>query len=69
MNSKAMGISAGGRERLLAAVEHAVRREFERELSNGTQHWEKAVLERKIKDEVKKRMERVASPQSLWNAL
>jgi hypothetical protein len=51
------------------AIEQEVLRDFDRELADATQHWEKIALEKKIKDEIKKRMERVASPQSLWGAL
>ena len=62
------GISAGGRERLRVAIDKQVRIEFEQELAATTEYWARADLEKKITDEVKRRMKEIASPQSLWGA-
>ncbi len=63
-----LGISAGGRERLLEAIAKQVRLEFQQELASTTEHWARLCLEKKIADEVKRRTKDVASPQSLWGA-
>jgi hypothetical protein len=67
VKSNLLGISAGGEKRLRVAMEEQVRREFQRELSEAADHWAKVAVEEKIEMEVKERMKRVASPQSLWN--
>ena len=61
----ASGISAGGAWRLRKAIEAEVRREFEKELAaaNFSQRW---MIQRKICQEVKRRMRGAASPHSLY---
>lgn len=66
MNSRSSGFSEGGKERLHAAIEEQVRREFEQELSEATEYWANVAVEKEIEKEVEKRMKQVASPQSLW---
>ena len=55
----------GGAWRLRKAIEAEVRREFEKELAaaNFSQRW---MIQRKIRQEVKRRMRGVASPHSLY---
>jgi hypothetical protein len=60
--------SAGGEQRLNDAIREQVRREFAEELATTTEYWAHAALEKKIEDEVKRRMKEVSSPQSLWSA-
>jgi hypothetical protein len=62
------GISAGGRERLRDAIDKQVRIEFEQELAATTEYWARADIEKKITDEIERRMKEIASPQSLWGA-
>jgi hypothetical protein len=59
------GISVGGNLRLWKAIEAEVRREFEKELAaaNFSQRW---MIQRKIREEVKRRMRGAASPHSLY---
>jgi hypothetical protein len=59
---------AGGEQRLNDAIREQVRREFAQELAATTEYWAHAALEKKIEDEVKRRMKKVSSPQSLWTA-
>jgi hypothetical protein len=61
-------IGAGGEQRLHDAIRDQVRLEFAKELATATEYWAHAALEKKIEDEVKRRMKEVSSPQSLWNA-
>jgi|RhiMethySRZTD1v2_1073278.scaffolds.fasta_scaffold986152_1 hypothetical protein len=63
-----MKIAEGGEHRLRKAIEAQVRREFEKELAAETDHWRKAELEERIAKEVKARLNRVSSPDSLWSA-
>lgn len=63
-----LGISAGGRERLRQAIDKQVRLDFQQELAATTEHWARADLEKKITDEVERRLKEIASPQSLWGA-
>ena len=67
MNSNS-GISEGGLERLRYAIVKQVRLDFEPELAAATEHWMRAAVEKKIEDEIDRRMKEVASPQSLWDA-
>lgn len=67
MNSNS-GISEGGRERLRDAIDKQVRLDFQHELAATTEFWARAAIEKKIADEVKRRMKEDASPQSLWGA-
>lgn len=60
------GISEGGRERLRDAIDKQVRLDFQQELAATAEYWARAVVEKKIADEVERRMKEVASPQSLW---
>ena len=62
----ALGIRADGEQRLRKAVEDQVRREHEAELAAATEHWQRIAIEDKIAQEVRARMKRFASPQSLW---
>jgi hypothetical protein len=66
MTSGSSGIAVGGRERLQTAIEEQVQREFQQELAAAQGHWERAAIKRKMAEEVKKRMNEVSSPQSLW---
>jgi hypothetical protein len=67
MNAK-LGISEGGRERLREAIDKQVRLDFQHELVATTELWARAAVEKRIAEEVKRRMKEVASPQSLWGA-
>ena len=62
------GISEGGHERLRDAIDKQVRLDFQQELAATTEHWARAAVEKKITDEIERRMKEVASPQSLWGA-
>jgi hypothetical protein len=62
------GIVADGAMRLRAAIEDEVKREYEPELAKAAGHWDKAKIELKIAKEVKKRLNRLASPYSLWSS-
>ena len=62
------GISAGGSDRLRAAIDKQVRIEFAQELAATTEYWARAAIEKKITDEVERRMKEIASSQSLWGA-
>jgi hypothetical protein len=62
------GISEGGRERLRDAIDKQVRLDFQQELAATTEYWARAAVEKKIADEIERRMKDVASPQSLWGA-
>lgn len=57
--------STGGEERLRPAIAQEVEREFAAELSAATDYWQRAAVEKKIRHEVKERMKRVPSSQSL----
>jgi len=59
------GISAGGHLRLWKAIDAEVRREFEKELA-AANFWQRRIIQRKIRQEVKRRMRGVASPHSLY---
>jgi hypothetical protein len=68
MTSGSSDIAMGGRERLQTAIEEQVQREFEKELGAAQGHWERAAIKKKMAEEVKRRMDEVSSPQSLWGA-
>jgi hypothetical protein len=62
------GFIADGERRLRDATYAPVRREFAAELAAATEYWAHAAVEKKIDEEVKRRMKDLASPQSLWGA-
>jgi hypothetical protein len=62
------GFSPGGERRLREALREQVRAEFAAELAAAIEHWAHDAVEKKIEDEVTRRMKQVASPQSLWGA-
>ena len=66
MKKDQMGIATGGERRLRKAVEVEVRREYEAEFSAASEHWQKVAIEEKIEREIKGRIKKLASPQSLW---
>ena len=66
--SNSSGFSVDGERRLRDALREQVRAEFAAELAATTEHWAHAAVEKKIEDEVTRRMKQVASPQSLWGA-
>jgi hypothetical protein len=66
--STSSGFSAGGEQRFRDALREQVRGEFAAELAATTEHWAHATVEKKIEDEITRRMKQVASPQSLWSA-
>ena len=61
-------IAEGGEQRLLTAIEAEVRRKFEKELAAEADHWRKLEIEERISKEIKARMNRASSPDSLWSA-
>ena len=65
--SNSSRISADGERRLKDAISEQVRREFAAELAAATEHWAQAAVEKKIEDEVERRMKEVASSHSLWS--
>jgi len=60
------GISACAPLRLHAAIEKEVRKEFAEQLASTTGYWERINLESQIAAEIKRRLNAVSSPQSLW---
>lgn len=66
--SGSSGLSADGERSLNKAIYEQVRREFAAELASTSEYWAHDAIEKKIEDEVKRRMKEVASPQSLWGA-
>ena len=62
-----LGIALGGEGRLRAAIKAEVRQEHQAELAAATGYWQRVAIEEKIQREIKERMERVASPDSLWS--
>ena len=69
IENQSLGIAEGGEDRLREAIEQQLRREHEEALSATTDYWQKVAIEKKIEDEVEKRMKQVASPYSLWSSL
>lgn len=57
------GFVADGQLRLYAAISEQVQREFKQELADPNRYW---TTREKVREEIKKRMNEVASPQSLW---
>ena len=57
--------SVGGAWHLWKAIDAEVRREFEQELATAS-FWQRRMIQRKIRLEVKRRMRGVASPHSLY---
>jgi hypothetical protein len=60
------GISACAPLRLHSAIEKEVRKEFAQKLASTTGYWERINLESQIIAEIKRRLNAVSSPQSLW---
>lgn len=60
------GITACAPRRLHSAIEKEVRKEFAQQLAATTGYWERIKLETEIAAEMKRRIEAVSSPQSLW---
>ena len=50
------------------ALSEQVSREFAEELATTTEYWARAAVEKKIEDEVGRRLQQVASSHSLWGA-
>jgi hypothetical protein len=63
-----VGFTADGAKRLLKAIEVEVRRDNEKELASAPNSLAKQTIKEKIKKEVKRRMESVASPRSLYSS-
>ena len=68
MKEKLFGIATGGERRLRKAIEAQVRRGHQAELAAATNPSQKSAIERKIQQEIKEEMKRVASPYSLWSS-
>ena len=64
--SETIRIAVGGEERLREAIYEQVQREFVDELAATTEYWARAAVEKRIELEVKWRLNKIASPQSLW---
>ena len=60
------GITACAPLRLHAAIEKEVRKEFAPQLASTTGYWERIELESQITAEIKRRLNAISSPQSLW---
>ena len=60
------GISACAPARLHSATEKDVRKEFAQQLAAATGYWERIKLETEIVAEIKRRIDAVSSPHSLW---
>jgi hypothetical protein len=60
------GIVADGATRLRMTIEMEVRREFANELAMAPVFWERRRIQKKIDQQVKRRMERFESPGSLY---
>ena len=60
------GISVGGARRLRKAIEAEVRRDYEKDLGAASNFWQRMMIREEIKKEVKRQVESVASPHSLY---
>jgi hypothetical protein len=60
------GFVVDGYFRLCATIRHQVQREFEKELAGAAGYWARVAIKKKMADEVRRRMDEVSSPQSLW---
>jgi hypothetical protein len=60
------GISACAPLRLQDAIEKEVRKEFAPQLASTTSYWDRIELESQITEEIKRRLNAISSPQSLW---
>lgn len=63
---KGSGISVGGAMRLRKAIEAQVRREYQQELASAPSFWRRMMIREKIRKEMKRRLESLASPYSLY---
>jgi hypothetical protein len=63
-----IAISTGGWHRLRTAIEAETRAKYEKELASAIGYWKRRAIEGKIRKEVEQRMQRGASPYSLWSA-
>jgi len=64
MNSMAIAVGAEGR--LHRAVRAAVLKQFETKLLAAADSAEKARIEKEIREAIRARLKRIASPYSLW---
>jgi hypothetical protein len=62
------GIVADGARRLRKAIEAEARRQYEQGSAVAPNFWRRMMIREKIKNEVKRRMESVASPHSLYSS-
>ena len=60
------GITACAPRRLHSAIKKEVRKDFAQQLASTTGYWERLQLESQITAEIKRRMDAVSSPESLW---
>ena len=60
------GITACAPQRLHSAIKKEVRKDFAQQLASTTGYWERRELESQITAEIKRRLDAVSSPQSLW---
>jgi len=68
MKSHQMGIAVGGEWRLRKATEARIRAKYQSELAAASDRQEKAAIERKMQQEIREEMKRIASPYSLWGS-
>jgi hypothetical protein len=68
MKRNPIAIAVGGEQRLRQAIEAEVRREHQAELDAAVGWWQKCAIKAKIRGKIKRRIENVASPYSLWHA-
>ena len=59
-------ITACAPQRLHSAIEKEVLKEFAPQLASTTGYWERLKLQSQITAEIKRRMDSVSSPHSLW---
>jgi hypothetical protein len=68
MKAQQLAIAVGGEWRLRKATEAAIRTKYQRELAAASGRQQKAAIKKKIRQEFREEMKRIASPYSLWGS-